>query len=458
MSTLAPIVAPIVALGQKDLRLLLRDKFALFWVLAFPLMFALFFGSIFGSESDGDRVGMALAIVDEDGSDAAKALIAQLAANDAVRIERRGDGAADAATAPFATMALPAAREAVQKGRKTAYLRIPRGYGDSPFAAFGGGDPDQPGLEIGIDPGRRAEAGVLQGVVMQSMFSVVQARFRDPETLRKDMTTARAQIGSAADLDPGQKVILQTFLGAVETFFGRFDLGAVGAGGGASDTTGGGGGFGARVAVVDVTRDRGKRPRSTFDVTFPQALVWGLMSVAMSFAITLVRERSSGTLLRLRMAPIGRAQLLAGKAFGCFVACMLAMAALLAFGVVALGVRVDSVLLLLLGMACTAACFTGVMMTISMLGRTENAVAGSSWGLMMPFAMIGGGMIPLIAMPGWLVTASAVSPFKWAILAIEGAVWRGFTLGDMALPCGLLVAIGGVFAAVGIAVFRRVEG
>ena len=109
-------------------------------------------------------------------------------------------------------------------------------------------------------------------------------------------------------------------------------------------------------------------------------------------------------------------------------------------------------------MVSTAACFTALMMTISVLGRTESAVAGASWGLMMPFAMIGGGMIPLIAMPPWLVTASAVSPFKWAITAIEGAVWRDFGLADMVLPCAVLIATGALFAGIGIAVFRRVDG
>jgi len=76
----------------------------------------------------------------------------------------------------------------------------------------------------------------------------------------------------------------------------------------------------------------------------------------------------------------------------------------------------------------------------------------------MPFAMVGGGMIPLIAMPGWLAKASVVSPFKWAITAIEGAVWRGFTLADMALPCALLLGMGALFFVVGVAIFRKVDG
>ena len=41
-------------LAIKDLRLLVRDRVSLFWVLAFPLLLALFFGSMFGGD-EGER-------------------------------------------------------------------------------------------------------------------------------------------------------------------------------------------------------------------------------------------------------------------------------------------------------------------------------------------------------------------------------------------------------------------
>jgi ABC-2 type transport system permease protein len=33
-------------------------------------------------------------------------------------------------------------------------------------------------------------------------------------------------------------------------------------------------------------------------------------------------------------------------------------------------------------------------------------------------------------------------PVKWGILALEGAIWRGFDLADMLPPCGILLSIG----------------
>ena len=61
-------------------------------------------------------------------------------------------------------------------------------------------------------------------------------------------------------------------------------------------------------------------------------------------------------------------------------------------------------------------------------------------------SMLGGGMVPLFVMPPWMATASNASPVKWAVLAFEGALWRGFGLAEMALPCAILLAVGAPFA------------
>lgn len=46
---------------------------------------------------------------------------------------------------------------------------------------------------------------------------------------------------------------------------------------------------------------------------------------------------------------------------------------------------------------------------------------------------------------------------KWAVLAVEGAIWRGFTLREMLLPCGILAATGIVFFAAAAANLSRSE-
>jgi ABC-2 type transport system permease protein len=90
---------------------------------------------------------------------------------------------------------------------------------------------------------------------------------------------------------------------------------------------------------------------------------------------------------------------------------------------------------------------------LSVLGKTEQSAGGIGWAVLLVMAMLGGGMVPLFIMPSWMEAVSNVSPVKWAILGMEGAVWRGFSLNEMLLPCGILVGVGVVCFAVGVCAF-----
>ena len=92
-----------------------------------------------------------------------------------------------------------------------------------------------------------------------------------------------------------------------------------------------------RITKKDVARVY-EGPRNPFDITFPQGVIWGLIGCAMSFGISLVTERTHGTLVRLRMAPLTSAQILGGKALSCFTSIMLVELMLLA-GALAFGGR-----------------------------------------------------------------------------------------------------------------------
>jgi ABC-2 type transport system permease protein len=198
-------------------------------------------------------------------------------------------------------------------------------------------------------------------------------------------------------------------------------------------------------------------PRSAYEITFPSAILWGLIGCIMTFAISLVTERSHGTLLRLRVAPLSWAQILAGKGLACYLTAVIVAALILFIGRVGLSVRLSSPVGLVLAVGSMAFCFMGLMMLMSTIGKTERAVAGAGWGIMMPFTMIGGGMIPLAFMPRWMQTVSNISPVKWGILALEGAIWRDFTLTEMLLPCAILLGIGAVAFAGGVKLLSRQE-
>jgi ABC-2 type transport system permease protein len=161
----------------------------------------------------------------------------------------------------------------------------------------------------------------------------------------------------------------------------------------------------------------------------------------MTFGISLVTERTHGTLVRLRMAPLTRAQILGGKALACFITIMIVEVILLgvAFG---FGVRPSSMGILALGGVSAAVCFVGFMMLVASLGKTEQTASGAGWAILMPMSMLGGAMVPQFVMPQWMQAAGTISPIRWVVLAIEGGLWRQFSLGEMVVPCTILVAVG----------------
>jgi ABC-2 type transport system permease protein len=272
-----------------------------------------------------------------------------------------------------------------------------------------------------------------------------QKLFTDPQASRQMVGSALADLETAGNTTPTAP--LKKFLGELDTFLGT-PLAPAGGG------PGGSGWQPLEITKAAVSRER-RGPSNSFEVTFPQGIVWGIIGCVMTFAIGLVSERVHGTFVRLQMAPLTRAQILGGKALACFASIVLIQCALLAIGVVAFDIRPNSVALLALACACAAAGFVGFMMMIAGLGKTEQAASGAGWAMLMPMAVLGGAMMPQFIMPAWMQTAGNLSPIKWAILGLEGAIWRNFSFGEMLLPCAILLAFGAVCFAVGVRGLRE---
>ncbi len=142
----------IWTLAKKDLLLLWRDKVSMFWMFGMPLIFAAFFGSIFGGSGPGKSNPLGVAVIEEGLTPGARRFVERLDASEAVAVEY---------------MPREKARDAVRRGRKLAYLDV-KSAPDEDLGIFAG---EAPVVEIGIDPSRQAEQGLLQGLVNEAMFS-----------------------------------------------------------------------------------------------------------------------------------------------------------------------------------------------------------------------------------------------------------------------------------------------
>lgn len=422
----------ILVLSLKDLKLLWRDRFGMFWVFGFPLLFGLFFGFVTGGGDGAGKIG--LAIIDEDNSESSRALGQKLVDHKSVKVE-------NAASLHEPVLDLAAAARRVRLDKLPAYLRIKHGYGDSLLNFSNNAEY----LEVGMDPGRKAESGFLQGILLETTFGILGQQFSDPDFVKKQTQLAAAQLDKAPDLGPIQKTVLRQFFTSLNDMVAKMDGKGMPQGGPFAQKG---------ITMVSVIADEAQ-PRNSFEITFPSAMLWAVLGCMIGFAISIVTERRQGTLLRLQIAPLSLTEILGGKALACFLASTITALAVLGIGIAFFKVRPANIVYVLLAQLCTSVCFVGVMMFLATLGKTESAVSGSASAAMLVMAMFGGGMIPLMFMPQWMTPISNLSPVKWGILALEGGIWRGFGLQEMLLPCSILLAIGGVGFAIGIRLLKR---
>ena len=411
-------------LAIKDLCVLKADKANVFWVFGFPVIYALFFGAIFSGTQDGPsniRVG----VVNEDQSDFANTFVEKLKARDTLSVE---------------LLDRDEAMNRVRKGKMSCALMLKSGFGEDLGGMFSGSG----SLEIATDPGRAMEAGFLQGLIIQSLFEVIQERFVNLDFMNGQLDQWREEIKADTGVGFEQGIYL-TFFDALETMLEDVND---------TQVSNASSGFNLQIPTVDVNREQ-NGPVHSFQITFPQAMLWGILGCAATFAVSIVKERTSGTLARLQISPIQQAHILSSKGLACFMMCGLVIFAIVLAGKLIYKVPIQSPILFVLAAICVALCFVGIMMLVSTLGKTEQSVGGASWATMMVMAMLGGGMVPLLFMPSWLQTLSLISPVRWGIYALEGGIWRGFTWFEMLGPCAVLLTIGTVCFGLGTWLFKR---
>ncbi|MCL4197278.1 MAG: ABC transporter permease [Phycisphaerales bacterium] len=432
----------ILLIAIKDLRVVAHDKIGLFFIVAFPVLMGVLFGFMSSSfSSDSESVQLEIAVIDGDQSAMSRRFIKALEDTGNVKVRTDlGDRSA--------------VIDAIRRGRLLGFIGLPAGFGETVGIMW----MEQPAIELGVDPSRSSEAGLLKGMIMQASGELMGERFMDPDSMRPMIEQSRRDILADDSLSPAARALLGGFMGTLDGFLGSLDqlnegLEAEGEGGGRPSMQL------ATIKMVDVTAPKAAddlldRLRSPWDISFPSAMLWGVLACAAAFAITMVRERTQGTFARLKVAPIARFHILTGKGAACFAAVVLVNVLMIALGL-ALGMRPGSYSLLALAVVCVACCFVGIMMLMSVIGRSEEAVGGAAWGANVTMALFGGGMIPLAFMPPVMQTASHFSPVKWGVLALEGAIWRGFSLTEMLLPCAILITIGAAGTIVGSVILNR---
>lgn len=428
----------LVALVRKDLQLFLSDRRAMVMSFVAPIAIASFFGAIFpGGTGSGPAAAVAVALVDQDGSAIAQAIVNGARTDTSLAV-----------TAPDAE----AAKAAVRAGDLPVAVVIPTGFGEAAGRAFLAGG-DKPALTIWYDPSRSSEMALVRGVLTQHVMQAVSAEMFGGAQGQRLVDDTLASLGTTG-LQTEQQALLRDLLQSARRFY-------------ASDTPGGGTaaaggarrGFSMPYQVTEQAMTSGEHVAyNGYAHAFAGMGVQFLFFAAIDLGIGILLERQRGIWKRVRSAPVSRLTLLGGKAMSGGIIALLVLAVSFAFAMLVFGVRIEgSVPGLLLVAASTAIMASAFGLLIAALGKTPGATRGVAILAVLLMVMLGGAWVPSFIFPAWLQQATAVVPARWAVDGLDAMTWRGLGFGDAVVPSAVMLGFAGLFGALASLRFRWEE-
>jgi len=157
-----------------------------------------------------------------------------------------------------------------------------------------------------------------------------------------------------------------------------------------------------------------------FQVLVPGYAVTFAFFLVLTVGWQFVAERRQGTLVRLRAAPVTRAELLAGKCIPALVIALFQGLFLMSAGWLIFGMSWGAQPWWMLAViASTAVAATGLSLLIASLAKTETQVAVYGTLTVLVLAGIGGSMMPRELMPETMRVVSHITPHAWALDAYQ---------------------------------------
>ena len=420
----------LAALVRKDLQIFFTDRRAVVLTLAIPIAIASFFGSLFSGGGDQDQARVAVAMVDQDGSDLSKRLVEATAADKALAVTRPS---------------LEDARAAVLAGRLSVAVVIPAGFGDTAVRAFIGQGRNAD-LELLTDPSKGAEVAMVRGLLTGHLMGAV---------------TQEAFTGASSQrlLDDGIKSLETSTMPADQRELLRRVFESVQALSRNQQTTG----APARALTMpfDVreTQVTGLplRQYNGYAHSFAGMGIQFALFAGIELAAGILLERERGLWKRLRSAPLSRTTLLLARAISGTLITLLTLLAGFAFARVVFQAPIGNVagfFAVTIASAVMAATF-GLL--VAALGHTPAATRRAAMFVVLVMVMLGGAWVPTFIFPAWMQQFTQVVPVRWAVDGLDAMTWRGLGLTEALVPVGLLLGFSALCIAGALWRFRWEE-
>lgn len=424
----------ILALLRKDLRQHFSNRRAVLMSLVAPILIAAFFGSLFGDKGGNKPADIPLAVTDLDGSELSRDVIARLQADPTLKISLLGEAEAAAQ---------------VRAGKQRAAIVLPAGFGQQASRAlFGGGA--KPELKLVYDPSQTMVLGLVRGLLAQHVMQPVSQRAFGANS--PALADVRQQVQTSQTLPAGERSELLAMFDSIARVQDRAASSPQAA---ASSPLAGGFSLPFETREVEARAEGPGAGYNSYAHSFAGMGVQFILLMGVDMGIGLLAMRRMGLWLRLRSAPLSRAQLLGSRIASCAVIALLVFAAVWAVAFAVFGVRIQGSVLgfggLLVAFALLTATF-GLM--IAAIGRTPEATRGLAILATLLLVMLGGAWVPSFVFPPWLQALSAWTPTHWAVEGFDAMTWRGLPLAAAGQAIAALLAFSALFGAVALWRFR----
>jgi ABC-2 type transport system permease protein len=418
----------LFALIRKDLLLFVADRRALLLTLMMPIVLGAFFGFLFGGSGSSKTGTIDIGLVQLDHSDTSLKIAASLKADSNLKVVE---------------LSQDEARLRVKKGKLSAAIIFPNGFGEAASAAFFG-TRDKPALPILYDPSQATVLAMVKGILTQYVMQHVSSgALNGPSGLKIiDDSLQKLENETAPD-----KVELRQFLASVKQYqqkvqaHGEANPGAVPQSGLAMPFT-----------TTDSALSSGPKYNG-YGHSFAGMSVQFILFMGVDAGIAMLLIRRLGIWNRILAAPIDLstvllARILSTTILAFFLLCFVFMFAILVFGVDLAGSKP--------GFVGIALCFSLMTATfglfIAAFGKTPEAARGIAVFATLMLVMLGGAWVPSFIFPQWLQTVTLIVPTRWAVDGLDAMTWRGLGF-EVALPA-MAVLLGFTLLFGGLAIWK----
>lgn len=395
------MLAPAATIAALQLRRRLRDRSAILQGIVAPVLLAVIIAAAFGG---GASVDATIGVVDRDGGAVGAAL---LDADPAARADPEGGASSEGPTIELVELPDAAgAQRAVASGEVDAVIVVPAG-----FAASLADEPLP--IEVLADAGDEVPGEVAAAVA---------------ERLAAQVDATRAMVGAAVAADPGLAADpgSDALAEAAATVPPPVTLGSSAFGDGFD-------------------------PIAYFAPSM--AILFGFLTLG-SGARTLLVDRRTGTLARVRAAPVSDRAVLAGVTTSVVAVGLLSFLVIWLVTSVAFGASWGDPLAVAAVIVATVLAIAGISTLVTGLARTEAQADGASSVLAFGFALLGGGFLTPGDLPGALERIALLTPNRWALDAFAELAAGADGVASVLVPLLVLTTIGVVTGAIGLRAVR----